>query len=109
MMLGGAHDVYGTSRQGQSVSKNTPESMRAWRKRTYSNLRRAVFAYLGGGCVRCGNADQRVLQIDHTDGGGRKERAALGSLSIYRAILKGKPGYQLLCANCHAIKTLGEW
>jgi len=35
------------------------------------------------------------------------ERAKLTSRRIWRRILDGATGYQLLCANCHKIKTFG--
>lgn len=64
---------------------------------------------LGGRCVRCGFDDERALQIDHIDAGnhvlcpgGRKYRYA-----VHRSVIDGTASnLQLLCANCHAIKTL---
>jgi hypothetical protein len=61
-------------------------------------------AFMGGECIRCGFSDPRALQIDHIEGGGMKEWAAIGGLGIVKRVLAGAPGYQLLCANCNWIK-----
>lgn len=80
------------------------------RKRTYE-LRMAVIAKLGGSCSECGNQDSRVLQIDHIGGGGSVDRATKHRTTLWNEILNGKNGFQLLCANCHCIKTFenGEY
>ncbi len=69
---------------------------------------RAIEAY-GGACVCCGETHTTYLQFDHIHGDGRRhlkqERRMLHN------ILKreGWPDYiQLLCANCHQAKTVGE-
>jgi len=67
-------------------------------------LRVAVLAYLGNKCVRCGFDDARALQVDHILGGGRKEKADGNTYRIYRNVINGRAGYQLLCANCNWIK-----
>jgi len=63
-----------------------------------------VIQKLGGKCARCGKTDWRILQINHINGNGRKERARLGK-KIYTNILKGKDmdKYNLLCANCNIL------
>lgn len=54
-----------------------------------------------GGCN-----DPRVLQFDHIAGGGSTIRAAGHGGDLTYFSIKKKPGdWQLLCANCHAIKT----
>ena len=71
-------------------------------------LRAAVIAILGGKCAICGWTDIRALQVDHINGGGRKEERELGSnMAIYRKILTMEnpfSEYQLLCANHNWIK-----
>tara|TARA_R100000458_G_C8061186_1_gene104040 strand:+ start:199 stop:552 length:354 start_codon:yes stop_codon:yes gene_type:complete len=64
-----------------------------------------------GGCIRCGyNKSPHALQFDHLDKSLKKD-------SISNMVHKGgsiktlKPEIrkcQLLCANCHAIKTYEE-
>lgn len=67
--------------------------------------RNSAIDVLGGKCVRCGIDDRRVLQIDHINGGGKKEERKIGNGGIVKKILtEGTAGYQLLCANCNWIK-----
>lgn len=75
------------------------EYARKWRVR--------VIMFLGGKRERCGNNDSRVLQVDHVNGGGNKERQALHSnnaSTMAKRILNFPENYQLLCANCNWIK-----
>ncbi len=50
-----------------------------------------------------------ALEFDHLGGGGSAERAVgrAGNLTYY-AIMKEPWRFQLLCANCHAIKSSKE-
>lgn len=82
--------------------KRTMES----RKKIRPMVKKMVFDFLGGKCVRCGFTDIRALQIDHVNGGGKKELKKNGSgISYYKKILLDKNRkYQLLCANCNWIK-----
>lgn len=71
-------------------------------------MRTEVLSHLGGRCADCGyHADERALQIDHVDGGGaaaRKTAAGRGH-AFLRAVLQDDGSrFQLLCANCNAIK-----
>ncbi len=71
-------------------------------RKYYSSCRSLVIALLGGKCVRCGFTDERALQIDHINFVG-KNRETL--MVRFRNIMSGKTAnYQLLCANCNAIK-----
>ena len=71
---------------------------------TRRRLRRKVLNLLGDQCGRCGFSDERALQIDHRDGGGRQEHAEIGARGIMTACLRDPAPYQLLCANCNWIK-----
>ena len=75
-------------------------------KRTRRRLRLRVLEHLGGKCIRCGITDTRVLQIDHVNGGGSKERIVFTHRDeFHRKVLKDDANcYQLLCANCNWIK-----
>jgi len=72
----------------------------------YHNIRKNVVKFLGEKCVKCGNSDFRVLQVDHVNGGGGKERKANKNYShqLENIVKKNKENYQLLCANCNIIK-----
>lgn len=65
-------------------------------------------------CVKCGyNKDLRALEVDHINGDGYLERNGKrgGAMKNYRhwvnliADPQVKEKFQLLCANCHKIKT----
>jgi len=67
---------------------------------------------LGGKCSKCGFLDRRALQLDHINGGGTKDRK-LGKCSgsrfhkeVMRSFNANENIYQLLCANCNAIKIV---
>ena len=72
----------------------------------------AVIEYLGGVCVQCSYDNIRALHIDHINGDGWKERKRSNwnhdrfTAQILRGLYDGK--VQLLCANCHALKSWHE-
>lgn len=70
--------------------------------------RRETLAGLGGCCVRCGFADERALQIDHVNGGGKQVDPYRATMAFYRKVLTNRDQYQLLCANCNVIKRIEE-
>jgi hypothetical protein len=83
--------------------------MALYRRRKVRQDRLAILSHLGPRCVQCGFDDERALHIDHIQGcgAGRREREALGGsyfATILRKIQAGDQGYQILCANCNAIK-----
>ena len=96
--------------QSKKWRKNHPEQIRyARRKRTHEK-RIELLSLLGGKCVVCGEIDWRCLQIDHVNGGGRKEIFEIANGYLYytrvkQQILEGSKNYQLLCANHNMIKT----
>jgi len=62
---------------------------------------------LGGKCVVCGLDDWRVLQIDHINAGGFKDKKMITQgywKQVIESFLKKENKYQLLCANCNWIK-----
>lgn len=77
------------------------------------NIKRVVLIQsLGGCCVKCGyTEDIRALQLDHINGDGYKDRREKGKCGkVYRYYVKNideaKEVLQVLCANCHAIKSI---
>jgi 5-methylcytosine-specific restriction endonuclease McrA len=93
--------------------KERPGEVTRLRNRRYcARVRLRAIAKMGGRCMRCGFSDHRALQFDHVkplrrglSGMSRKEQS---SRWTHLQILKGAKGYQLLCANCHTIKTRTE-
>jgi len=68
-------------------------------------LRDKVLDQYGRKCGICGfDTDQRILQIDHINGGGNQERRAIGVRGIRRKALSNPEVYQLLCPNCNWTK-----
>jgi hypothetical protein len=81
-------------------------------KRADRKLKDQAIAALGGCCVKCGFSDYRALEFDHIHGDGFKVKG--GTRAELRKHLRASTiheVYQLLCCNCHAIKTYdnGEW
>lgn len=58
-------------------------------------------------CGVCGQDDPRVLQLDHIHGRGRAQKRFLSHNTVRYTQYVGEhlEEFQLLCANCHAIKT----
>lgn len=69
----------------------------------------AIIAY-GGKCVSCQTTDTEVLDIDHINNDGSKERKEnLFAYNLCRKLKKEgypKDRYQLLCKNCNWKKEL---
>jgi predicted HNH restriction endonuclease len=100
---------------------SSKEYMREWRAKNqdkireynrksrynrYGPSRQAAIDYLGGRCHGCGFDDVRCLDVDHVFGGGSKERARRDRIAFYKDVVAGdRPDVQLLCLNCHRIKT----
>ena len=74
-------------------------------KKYYRKIRREAISKLGGKCERCGITDIRLLNINHIDGGGRKELDEVYGgwiLKFYRDIARGNrktDDLNVLCAN----------
>ena len=70
-------------------------------------LRQDVLERFGTACASCGFDDQRALQVDHINGGGREERRRFKGTGPYYKYLLNEANfanYQVLCANCNIIK-----
>ncbi len=76
------------------------------RKKQYLEKKAQIFAYFNNECGRCYFHDPRALQIDHVDSDGANDRKKYNGIPFLNKVIKlldsGK--YQLLCANCNAIK-----
>ena len=72
------------------------------------NIRKTLIELLGGKCKKCGFKDIRALQVDHINGGGKKEihkySAKIRYKNYIESIKNKEEKYQLLCANCNWIK-----
>lgn len=88
-----------------------------FRKRlSHKERRLAAIRKIGGRCQKCGYADDiRALQFDHRTPllrriNGLSNRLYGGDTSVREILRMSRPTekYQLLCANCHAIKSYEE-
>jgi hypothetical protein len=72
-------------------------------------LKLKLIKMMGGKCCKCGIEDYRVLQFNHINGGGNKERKDKKSYDPckhYTEILRNKrylTDIDLRCANCNII------
>lgn len=87
------------------------EFQRLWKRNQNARHRSKAIEILGGKCRICGITDTRVLQIEHIEPilrprGSEKSRNT--GIESARAVVLGKvtdKEVQLICANCHCIKT----
>lgn len=72
------------------------------------NLRSKLYSLLGDKCIICGENDKDVLQLDHINNDGKRDRLKFTGLQSYREYLKepeiSKHRLQILCANCNIKK-----
>ena len=94
----------------QRINLNKEEAVgdsRFWINKEFVTLKKAI-KILGGKCVECGCSDIRVLEIDHINGDGGKERKQKGHYHIGEAIVQHPEEafkkYQVLYANCNLLK-----
>ena len=103
-------------RRRRSFLKNQKryrEVKRLYEKRRRAQFRRIVIGFYSHGtfsCACCGEDQIDFLELDHVNGGGRKETIRMfgnaSSSPLYRWLAKnGFPsGFQILCANCNQSK-----
>lgn len=89
------------------------EYNRKWRAQRRIEEKEKAFTLLGGKCCMCGITDYRVLEIDHIIAIRRKVGSpTFETGSTLRQIIangsRGIKDLQLLCSNCHHIKTYNE-
>lgn len=94
--------------------RNNPNKLRSIVRKSFhkyrDSMREEILQMLGSKCKNCGNSNIIVLQIDHVNGGGSKERKRLSNgTNYYKHVLEelksGSKEYQLLCANCNIMKA----
>jgi 5-methylcytosine-specific restriction endonuclease McrA len=87
------------------------------RRQAYARRRQKALAKLGGKCKVCGEKDPCCLHIDHieplyrlTNGlrPGQSSEGASHSITVVNRMDHPETEFQLLCANCHAKKTVDD-
>lgn len=93
-------------RQAKYRAKNA-EKVREYARQKYHQMRDETLSLLGGRCAECGFADRRALEIDHIE---PKSRTGQKQWHQEMRMVRSRPDlYQILCANCHTIKSKGEY
>ena len=91
------------------MPNNNPERRRAVTRACERRKRIRAIDKMGGQCRACGFDDWRALQFDHIEaiqrGKNRKWDNAKRTVNEVLAMPFPDEKYQLLCANCHMIKT----
>jgi len=59
-----------------------------WRRNHRKIIRKLALETLGGKCIKCGFSDSRALQVDHINGGGKKEFKNLKNESFYKKVIE---------------------
>jgi 5-methylcytosine-specific restriction endonuclease McrA len=103
----------GLPRQAMIQVRADREAIKARHRAYRARLRAKAIHIMGGKCQRCGFDDHRALQFDHVQalrrGSSGVGRRGHSGVAVYRQVIRGRTdGIQLLCANCHVIKTLVE-
>lgn len=81
------------------------EKLREKLKVKHRTERKRVLELHGGCCACCGESNWEFLALDHKNGGGNKEREAIGVVAYYRRFRYARepiPGFRVLCHNCNA-------
>ena len=98
---------------GQIWRRKNHEILLTKQRVRLERYRKEVIAFFGGRCIHCGFYNWRVLQLDHINGDGFKERTNKGtnrrsSHKRWKYIREhpeeARRRFQLLCANCNWIK-----
>ena len=100
-------------RQKLSDKYNPDEERRKWREQ-HTKVREKAMDLLGGRlCANCGCNEFSILEINHINGGGRKElKLRKGSnRQLYHDIVNDRVNlneYNVLCRVCNALHYVNE-
>ena len=101
------HGDYDKKRAAEYYDKNR-EARIAYSRNRQRELYYKVFQIrYQGRCVKCGNTDYRVLDFDHIDPSTKIDSISglVSRGSAWWRIEEELAKCQLLCANCHRVKT----
>ena len=94
------------ARRGAKYYKERHKAGRIeWQKRLWLD----AINKLGKFCVRCGENDISMLEIDHIFNDGRKQRKEMHAYDIYRWAIESPDApsrLQTLCRNCNRLKVI---
>jgi hypothetical protein len=90
--------------------KNHPKYNVLWGRKNRIEIRKEMISAYGGKCSACGIENFIVLDIDHINNDGGKDRKkGMWGWRLYRWLRRNKypkDNYQLLCRNCNWIKEM---
>jgi 5-methylcytosine-specific restriction endonuclease McrA len=84
------------------ATKRNPQYIREWRRAR----RKKLTELMGGKCVECGSTSE--LQFDHIDPTSREFVIATSLNNSWERLLAEISKCQLLCLDCHCIKSYKE-
>ena len=85
---------------------NHPEEDKAKYVRRLRGQQEYLNDLLLEGCIECGISDVRVLQFDHVpERGVKKFKISSTGFKPWRSFLEELAKCDVVCANCHAIRT----
>lgn len=88
------------------------EKVASRRRKRRQELRTEIFQLLGNKCQICSFSDQRILEIDHINGGGKQEIKHFRAKSwnsylqhVLNSLKANEEKYRLLCPNCNRLEA----
>jgi len=87
------------------------DAAKRYRKKL-AQVKKRLVEMFGGKCSRCPVSDFRVLDFDHINPKTKRFNLCIGSMHRpWAELVTEARKCQLLCANCHRIKTIenGDW
>ena len=96
----------------KKYNKNHKKQINNTIRKRWAIIRQKILEEVGNSkCKKCGVEDIRVLQLDHINGNGNilAKQITSGSMRhyyYYNNLELAKKELQVLCANCHMIKTI---
>lgn len=98
-------------------SRSRSDGLSGWCKDCYREVnaelarrqRAELVLVLGGKCGACGFYHPLAMQVDHVNGDGAAHRRSMTNThprTLLRLVLESPAEFQLLCANCNAIKRI---
>lgn len=80
--------------------------MREYHLKRYHDIRNEAIQYLGGRCWECG--DEKKLELDHRDHMSKKFEVSRFLSIKMEDFFNELEKCQLLCEDCHTVKTLAD-
>jgi hypothetical protein len=100
---------YKDKEQQRKANREWAKNHRAQIREYLRQLRIRAIEKLGGKCINCGCDDFQALEMNHINGGGRKETKKYGPMQkqLYYAIIAGRRNdIELTCKVCNSLHYL---